>query len=337
MSRLRMIPLFLVALAVSAGVSRGEPTSTSVVKELNNPCGIAIQPETGVVFVADSGAARIVKIVDGKAVPVITDFPLDEYGKGPTYKIGPLGMAFLDKKTLVVGGGGLKDGEELLRVYELPEGDEPIKADAMVSSFKLEAMGEEVKGEGNFYGVAVTKAGIFVTANGDDTKGWIAKADLMGTKVGPFARSIASKEQVEVDAPVAITTTPKGNIAVGQMGEITVPNDALLTYYNPETGKKLSNYETGLSDITGLAYSPGDNTQLYAIDFSWHDTAQGGLFQVIRELKDDKPGIKCVKLLPLDKPTALAFAPDGTLYVTVIGSGEGNTGELLKIEQLQMP
>jgi hypothetical protein len=91
---------------------------------------VAVQPETGVIFVADSGNHQVVKIVDGEAKPVITDFPADVYGKGPKVNIGPLGLLFLDKTTLVVGGGGLPDGEEMLRIYELPDGDEPIKANA---------------------------------------------------------------------------------------------------------------------------------------------------------------------------------------------------------------
>ncbi|MDB4468390.1 hypothetical protein N9093_00880, partial [bacterium] len=44
----------------------------TVVERLNNPCGVAIQPTTGHVFVSDSGALRVIRIVDGKAEPVIT-------------------------------------------------------------------------------------------------------------------------------------------------------------------------------------------------------------------------------------------------------------------------
>ncbi|MEQ1904867.1 MAG: hypothetical protein ABL888_11835, partial [Pirellulaceae bacterium] len=35
-----------------------------IVDNLLAPCGIAIQPETGVVFVADSGNGRIIRIVE---------------------------------------------------------------------------------------------------------------------------------------------------------------------------------------------------------------------------------------------------------------------------------
>lgn len=92
----------------------------TVVERLNNPCGVAIQPGTGHVFVSDSGALRVIRIVDGKAEPVITGFPKDTYGKGPIYDIGPLGLVFIDKDTLAVGGGGKIDGEEMLRVYKIP-------------------------------------------------------------------------------------------------------------------------------------------------------------------------------------------------------------------------
>ena len=195
----------------------------TVVEGLNNPCGVAIHPKTGVVFVADSGAGRICKIENGKAVPVITDFPMDVYGKGPKYDIGPLGLAFLDENHLVVGGGGLKDGEELWRLYKLPEAGKTIKASEMVYSGKLPPEGD-IKGEGNFYALAIAGDKIYVSANGDDTKGWLGVATVKDGKITDYKRGIATKEAVEVDAPVGLTVDPKnGYIVVGQMGEITIP------------------------------------------------------------------------------------------------------------------
>ena len=298
---------------------------------LDNPCGVAIQPETGHVFVSDSAAAKIIRIVDGKPQDVITGFPIGVYGKGPMYNIGPLGLAFLGKDTLVVGGGGLADGEELLRVYKVPEaGSDAIKADAMEKSFKL-AGKEEIKGEGNFYALAVNKNFVYVTCNGDDTKGWVSRARIKDGKVANYKRFLATKEATEVDAPVGVTISPRGELVVGQMGEISVPGDGLLTFYNARNGKLLLNLETGLSDITALAYSP--KGQLYATDFVWLNTKEGGLFQLISKKDGDDQTIEAKKVLDLDKPTAMAFADDGSLYITVIGTAEGDEkgGKLLKV------
>lgn len=324
------------AICLMAGTLQADVKTETVVGGLNNPCGVAVQPETGHVFVADSGGKRVVRVVDGKAEDVIVDFPLDVYGKGPKFDIGPLGLAFIDKDTLVVGGGGNTDDKELLRVYTVPKaGSAAIKASDMKSSFGLKA-NEDLAAEGNYYGVAIGKRGIYVTCNGDDTKGWVSKADLKKGVVSNFRRFIATKEATEVDAPVAVTMSPENQVVVGQMGEITVPEDGLLTFYNAKSGKMLLNLQTGLSDITGLAYSP-KNGLLYATDFAWPGTDQAGLFRLDKDQGKRTVDVKVKKIAKLDKPTALAFAKDGTLYVTVIETTDGkNEGKLLKVSADQL-
>ena len=311
----------------------------TILDGLNNPCGVAIQPETGDVFVADSAAGKVVRVKDGKASDVIVEFPLGSYGKGPKFAIGPLGLLFLDKNTLVVGGGGAADGEETLSVFTIGDaGAEAKKADATEQTFKLEGK-DELKGEGNFYAITRTETHVYVTCNGDDTKGWVARAAIKdGNRLENYERYIATKEATEVDAPVGIATSPDDAsskfIVVGQMGEINQEGDSLLTFYS-EDKKMLLNLETGLNDITALAYSTkarGTRKQLYALDFSWLDTKQGGIFRLV---DDGKGGVQAKKIAGLDKPTAMAFGADGVLYVTVIGTkeegAEKEAGKLLKI------
>lgn len=327
----KLLALTCAALLAAPAFAQDAKVET-VVSGLNNPCGIAIQPETGHVFVADSGAGRVVRIVDGKIEDVIKGSPKDIYGKGPMYDVGPMGLAFLDKDTLVVGDGGYVDGEEYLRVFTVPAaGSAPLdyEKDAQQKSGPIAAT-DELKPEGNLYALAVTKNAIYVTCNGDDTKGWLCKAELNGTKLGELKRSIATKEATNVDAPVGITVSKEGHLVVGQMGEINLPNDSLLTFYSPQDGKMLMNLKTNLYDISGLAYSPTKNL-LYATDFAWMQTEEGGLFRLDKSTPDS---VKAVKIAALDKPTAIAFGADGTCYITIIGTAkeEGKpAGALVKI------
>ena len=195
-----------LALMLYLSVAAHAQTTETVLEGLDNPSGLAVQPGTGHVFVSDSGAGRVVRVVNGKAEDVIVGFPQDIYGKGPMYNIGPLGLAFLNGDTLVVGGGGKPDGEEKLRVYKIPAaGQAAIQADQMSSSYSITAT-DEIKGEGNFYALAATKESVFATSNGDDTKGWINRLGVNADgSLGEYTRFISTKEATEVDAPVAIT------------------------------------------------------------------------------------------------------------------------------------
>jgi hypothetical protein len=309
------------ATALCCTLAFGEPQVTTVLDGLDNPCGVAVQPETGHVFVSDSGAGKVIRIVNGKAEDVVVGFKLDIYGKGPMYNIGPLGLLFLDKNTLVVGGGDLPDGQEQLRVFTVPAaGSTPVKVDDAISSFGLPAQGD-VLGEGNFYALAKTADAIFVTSNGDDTKGWVARATLKGGKVTGFARYIATKEAVGIDAPVGATISPRGELVIGQMGEISVPHDSQLSFYSPKDGKLRMSQETGLYDIAALAYRPKSG-QLLALDFAWMKTDEGGLFQLDSVQSNGKAAVQGKKLLSLDKPSAMDFGPDGMLFVTVFGTAK---------------
>ena len=97
-------------------------------------------------------------------------------------------------------------------------------------------------------------------------------------------------EAVEVDAPVGIAINKQGDIVVGQMGEVNKPQDSLLSFYSAKTKKLLSNFETKLYDITGVAYSPSG--KLYVTDFAWMKPEEGGLYRIDQSGND----IKTVKI-----------------------------------------
>ncbi|QDT66692.1 YncE family protein [Calycomorphotria hydatis] len=291
----------------------------TLVTNLENPSGLAIHGPSGDVFAASRyGVYRY----DPKnhAVSIeVAGYEPDVYGKGPKYDIGPLGLDFLGDDMLVVGDGSRKDGEELVRIYKV--GKEPRKAPldekkAEHTFGPIEAGEASARGEGNFYDVAVGKNAIFITSNGDDTKGWIQKITLEDGVPKEMTPSIATKEAVGVDAPVPLVfNKDMSELFVGQMGEITVPGDSLLLVFDPETGELKRKYELGLSDPTGIDFSPKTG-KLYVTDFAWAKPEDGGLFEVTF----DGENVSTKKIVSLDKPTAIKFDKDGKLYVTVIGT-----------------
>ncbi|MFP6658277.1 MAG: hypothetical protein VB853_08835, partial [Pirellulales bacterium] len=146
---------------------------------------------------------------------------------------------------------------------------------------------------------------------------------------------INTKAATEIDAPVGITTDAAGHLVIGQMGEITAANDSLLTFYDAASGDALMNLKTGLHDIASLAYSP-QSGRLYAVDFAWGErSADGGVFRLDSKIVGGKQTVEAVKVAKLDKPAAIAFAPDGTMYVAIFGSPQQGSdkkpGKLIRI------
>lgn len=337
---LRML-LAAVLAVLSTGSAQAEDKykARDVLLGLLNPSGLAAQAGTSHLLISDSGAERILCFhCDGSGdyEKVITKFGKDVYGKGPKYDIGPLGLAFMGRQ-LVVGGGEKVDSEEVLHIYDLPPHGQSITADKGTTLGPIPAGPDSGKGEGNYFGVATTADGIYVTSNGDDTKGWILKSEVKAGKAGPLKPFIATKSKVDVDAPAAITVNKAGQLVVGQMGEVAgKPGDSLLTIYDAKSGDLVTSAKTGLHDLVGLAYSPKTG-KLYGIDFAWEKTADGGLYSIEIEGTGKEAKVKTEKLTSLDKPAAMAFGPDGKLYVAVFGTkGEAadapRPGKLVVIE-----
>ena len=340
---LAMLPLGLISLLFAGvGQANGQEVFPEVVVEgLNNPSGVAIQPNTGHVFVSDSGAGRVVRVIDGKVEDVITAFPTEGYGTDPTYQIGPLGLLFLDEETLVVGGGGLPDGDDMIRVFKVPAtGEKPILvSETFGNTLSLPSINEgetAVPGEGNFYGLALGSGKLFVTCNGDDKKGWVAKAKVNPNgQISNLTRMIATKETTGIDAPGAVTISPKDEcLVVGQMGELKdKKNDSLLTFYSL-SGTELAIFQTGLNDITGLAYGP-QYGRLFALDFNWASPKQGGLYKLVA-IENNEKKCEAVLMSKLEKPTALAFTAKGDCYITLAGTNGNPNGKLILVRQLDI-
>ncbi len=117
------------------------------------------------------------------------------------------------------------------------------------------------------------------------------------------------------------------------MGELNQPRDSVLSFYSGKNRRLLLRLKTDLFDVTALAYSPKTEL-LYATDFAWMEPKAGGLYRLDMALVGGVQGVKATRIVELDRPTAMVFAGDGTLYLTTIGGKENansKTGQVLKI------
>jgi glucose/arabinose dehydrogenase len=134
---------------------------------------------------------------------------------------------------------------------------------------------------------------------------------------------------------MALAVSKRGELVVGESGSLDKPHAGAVSFYNPQDkGKLLLSVPTGLNEIVGLAYSP-QSGNLYALDLSRNDAKEAGLYRIDAARQDGRMAAKAIKIVELDKPTALVFTSDGTLYVTLLGAAEAGakekTGQLVKI------
>ncbi|HKD35279.1 MAG TPA: hypothetical protein VKB78_00720, partial [Pirellulales bacterium] len=283
-------------------------------------------------FVSESGAGRVVRLPadkPGKLTPVVTGFPVGPAPAPLDFRVGPLGIAFLDRATFAVGTGGDKNQRDVVAIFSLSSGDKPLEFDAArrkLGPIRPEADGKNT--EGFFYGVANMPTALFTTSHGQDGAGWISRAFLIDSagKAADLKPLINAKALSSVGGPMALVVSKRGELVVGECGSFDKPHGAAISFYSPkDRGRLLLSVPTGLSDITGLAYSPRSG-YLYALDFSWTESKDAGLFRIDSTREDGRMSAKAIKITALDRPTAMTFGSDGTLYVTQLGPA-GNDGK----------
>ena len=317
---------------------------------LDNPCGLAVRPGAPVggayeLFLSESGAGQVLRLTTDKpseAAPAITGFPLGEFGEKPKYKIGPLSLEFITRAKLAVGTGGLPNGEDVVQVYALPQDGAPLSYEQAEYHVGPVSGGPRSKtGEGNFFSLAKidddAEKALFVVSEGDDAEGWVLKASMTANKLADLQPFIATRRISGVPRPAAVTVNPKPRahyLLVGQRGETGDERDSVITFYGPASGEPALSLKTGLFDLAALAYSQTSG-DLYALDFAWADPRAGGVYRIDAAQVEGRESARAVKIAAIERPTALAFTPDGALYVTAFGERNNvsapPSGVLLKI------
>ena len=310
-----------------------------LLSDLDNPVGLALRPTQAKrgpyeLYFAESGAGRIVRVVTDapeQVDGVIVDFPLNEQ---LGFRTGPLGLAFINRKKLVVGlcDGGENSGK--LVSYALGEAGAVVDAgerDHAVGPLRSKL--DSGKDRFYFFGLAMTEGTCYVTSSRLGTEGLVLKAGVRANRLAYLQPLIDVEKEVGFGAPGGIAVIPRPRpafLVVALMGSRETPQDSRLVFFVPSTGKVALSLPTGLHDILSLAYSPSG--QLYAADFSWQDAQAGGVYRLDDARVEGKQTCRAVKIASVVRPVSLAFAPDGSLFVTALGAGENaRHGMLVKV------
>jgi DNA-binding beta-propeller fold protein YncE len=334
----------VAVLCVAANFCRAEDAKVDTLLDgLNHPCGIAVRPSETAgrheIFVAESGAGRVIRVWNDQPKEiddVVTGFERTPLGEGGT-PVGPMGLYFLDRNHLVVGASG-GDGTAGLRLYELtdePTAQSATDAKQIVNLAAVEGDGTAPQRE-HVYAMTRTHANdnvadsLVVSCFSNDETGELQRIAIRAGTLGKIQRFADAR----TTPPAAVTTSEQGYVVAGWVGRLDVPHDSQLAFYNPLDGSKLMELAVDLHDILGLAYSPKTGN-LYAVDAAWMDTSNGGVFRIDAAHEIESQNAVAVKLASVLRPSAIAFASDGTLYVTAFGElsrDTPTTGILVRIK-----
>ncbi|MCC7087047.1 MAG: hypothetical protein IT427_18765 [Pirellulales bacterium] len=318
-------------------------TAETVYSGLDWPCGVAVQSTTGSVVVSESRAGQIVRFPSNQfdqPKPVVTGFPRATAGIGLMKDAGPMGLAFFNQNLIVIGGSERKDGNDEIRIYELSAdtSKEPLNFANAKRTLRRTWASEAASDVGiNLWGLAMSPSALWVTAQGEHDIDALLKASIGGNLLEDLSPFFRTKEATRFDRPMGLAIrNSREFLTVSFAGKFDAPGDSVLAFFHLRGRSLLMALPTKLHDLVGLAYSPKSD-RLYAVDVAWNSPADGALYRLDSAIVDGRVGVKAVKMAAFDRPTALAFAPDNTLYVTVLGAerkvdqDEAKTGSLVKI------
>jgi len=322
-------------IRVAAAADADQPTIEKVLTSLKNPRGVAIRPDSAgepyEIFVAESGAGRIIKVASAnpKKIEAVVGFPApaDGHFNSP----GIQSLQFLDRTRLVVAGDD--DGVPFVRLYELPETDTPLTAEHPKQDIQVPGSDETASAR-TLRGIARSQPNdrvgdilVIIAWNNGKTTGLVSAPVRAGT-LGDAVPLVDASPDLDANA---IAVGAKGHIVVASSSDSERDRSAQLKFLNPLDRRNVMQLPVELSRIVALAYSPRSGN-LYAANFPTQGDGKSGIYRIDDAGQRGAPACTATKIADIRHPTALAFAADGTLYVT--SSGNPNTedaGALVKV------
>ncbi|QDU55812.1 hypothetical protein Pan181_20080 [Aeoliella mucimassa] len=154
---------------------------------------------------------------------------------------------------------------------------------------------------------------------------WLLRGKLQDGPAANLKRFVKTSSATNIGNPTALVFSEKGYVVVSEAGTGEPAATCRLVFYHPvnQIAAPLMVLDTGLEHITDLAYS--ENTgNLYATNLAADSPERCGVYrlQATFDAETNQQTCNAVLVAQVDHPTSLAFANDGSLYITNAGKGQ---------------
>jgi hypothetical protein len=299
----------------------GQVRVENVDNNLHDPAGIAIRPGGTAgqyeIFVLDKATGNLVRFNSQKPAETanaITGFQVARPDSDEKVATGVSALVFLDRGHLLVMSEPSDDGRHWLRTFELPvNGESLVASEPQQEILSLPHPAHAAGGEQPLCGIAQDGERVYLCCVGSQFK--ISQASSEGNALGNVTVWATSKSDDELPGAACVTVNPqrdKGYVVAGIPA--VPPKQSRLVFYHPVTAERLLSLPIPLLEVAGLAYGP-DSGLLYAIDVASADESRGGIYRLDAGFAAGRQTCVAVAIAPLVRPTAMAFGPDGALYV----------------------
>jgi hypothetical protein len=129
----------------------------------------------------------------------------------------------------------------------------------------------------------------------------------------------------------ALVADQRGFIVAAEFATDGTEQQCQLSFYNPIDSSTALRLPIELREITAIACSPISGN-LYAAAIT-PDGESPGVYRIDDATTAGRPACKAVKIADVEHPNALAFGPDGSLYVATVDDvdSEHEQGKLLRM------
>jgi hypothetical protein len=323
---MRAVMLVVAALGIVVAAVADDVVVETILTDLGRPCSIAARPGGSAdryeLFIADPKGGRVLRWSNRDrdvAREAIVGLPAEETQDSGVS--APMAITLLDPGLLVVAGSS-GDKPLILRAYELPDSDVVRTADKMTQSRSLGKDNRVVSGTPASFAVTRTLSNEFVrdmlvvAFQSKDGQCRLLSSRVQAGILGPLVAFTSHSSRSADSVPMGMTTSSSGRIVTVRLPAESESLRCELVFYSPLDGAVELAIPTDLESAGALAYSPITGS-LYAAG-STGGVEEQGIYRIDDVSEPGRPACRCLKIAGIRGATAMAFAPDGALFVTAV-------------------